>query len=250
MKFSSLCLGLLVLSAVACKRDREIKEYPVARETSPAPQPSPATDPHAGVPGMTPGAPMPGADPHAGLTAEQLAAGASGGNPQFTDTPPAHWKKQALSPMRLASYQIQGGDGATVDISFSILRRAPGGTLANINRWRGQLALPPIDEASLAQNSQTIEMPPRKITVVDIEGLAPGADATKDGRLIGAIAEVGNEAWFFKMRGNAALTASEKNHFIQWIPTVKPVAPAAPGKADPPAPSVPPVPPVPPTPPE
>jgi hypothetical protein len=243
MKFSSFCLGLFLLAAVSCKRDREIKVYDVAKESTPAAQPLPAGDPHAGLPGMTPGTPMAGGtatgDPHAGLTPEQMAAVGSNGSPQFTDTPPAHWKKQALSPMRLASYQIQGEGGAVADLSFSILRRAPGGTLANINRWRDQLAQPPIDEAALAQNSQTIELPLGKATVVDLEGLAPGADANKDGRLIGAIAEVGDEAWFFKMRGNAALTAGEKANFIKWIQTVKPAGSAAPGVPAPPAPVAP-----------
>jgi hypothetical protein len=64
--------------------------------------------------------------------------------------------------------------------------------------------------------------------VVDIEGLVAGADAAKDGRLIGAIAEEKGNAWFFKMRGNAGLTAGEKANFIEWIQTVKPAAPGTP----------------------
>lgn len=168
----------------------------------------------------------PGSDPHAGLTAEQLAAVGSGGSPQFTDSPPAHWKKQALSPMRLASYQIQGEGGVTADISFSILRRAPGGTLANVNRWRDQLAQAPLDDAALQQTSQTIKTSFGGGLAVEIEGLAPGADAAKDGRMIGVIADKDNDAWFFKMRGNAALTASEKDNFIKWVQTVTPAAPA------------------------
>ena len=247
MKLSHLCLGLLLVSAIACKRDREIKVYSAAKETAaasqPAPQANPGEDPHAGMPGGTaPGAAMPGGtigDPHAGLTAEQLAAVGAGMPPsaQFTDTAPAHWKKQALSPMRLASYLIQGDGGATADVSFSTLRRAPGGLLANINRWRGQLDQKPIDEAALKQGSQVVKTAFGDAVVVDIEGLAPNGDSNKDGRLIGAIAELGDGAWFFKMRGNAALTESEKANFIQWIQTVKSAdpgtAPAAPAGAAP-----------------
>ena len=182
---------------------------------------------------MAPAATMPGAaggaDPHAGLTPDQLAAASppSGpGLPQFSDTPPAHWKKQTLSSMRLASYLVQGDGGVTVDVSFSILRQAPGGTLANVNRWRDQLGQPPIADAALKQASQTIKTSFGEGLAVDIEGLPSGADAAKDGRLIGAIADNNGSTWFFKMRGNSALAASEKDNFIKWLGTVQPAVPS------------------------
>lgn len=221
MKIPHLCLALLVVSSAACKREsQEIKTYKVARETS-APE-TPAADPHAGMPGMMPGGTA-GADPHAGLTAEQLVAAGSGmpAGPEFTDSPPAHWKKLPLTPMLLVKYQIEGENGATVDVTFSTLRSAPGGLLANVNRWRGQLDQSPIDDAALKQNSQTVKTGFGDGLLVEIEGLAPTGDAKKDGRLIGAIAEAGPSAWFFKMRGNSALAAAEKANFIQWIETVK-----------------------------
>ena len=253
MKFSHLCLGFLLVSAVACKKDKDIKVYNVAKEsaapTASAPgETAAAADPHAGMPGMAPGAA--GGDPHAGLSAEQLAAaGAAAGPtaaPQFNDSPPAHWKKQALSPMRLASYHVEGEGGAMSDISFTQLRRAPGGTLANINRWRDQVGLAPLEEAALKQNTETIKSGFGDAIAVDLEGLTPGGDALKDGRLIGAIAEQGDNAWFFKMRGNSALTEAEKANFFKWIETVKPAPAGTPAPAGAPA-SAPPAAAVPPT---
>lgn len=250
MKRPSLFVGFLIISATACKQDREIKVYHVAKESAAAAATQAAgADPHAGVPGMMPGGAMPGmppgaampgaggADPHGGLSAEQLAAASPPSSLQVSDSPPAHWKKQALSPMRLASYRIEGEGGATVDISFSTLRRAPGGTLANVNRWRDQLGQPPLDEAALKQAAQAVPTSFGEGVVVDIEGLPSGADAAKDGRLIGAIAEDNNSAWFFKMRGNAALTAAEKDNFIKWVNTVKPAAGNAAAPPAPPAPA-------------
>ena len=106
MKRPYLCLGCLILFAAACKQEREIKVYHVAKETVPGSAASIAADPHAGMPGTTPGATMPGGvtgDPHAGLTADQMAAAGSNNAARFADSAPPHWKKQALSPMRLAS---------------------------------------------------------------------------------------------------------------------------------------------------
>jgi hypothetical protein len=241
MKLSNLCLGLLVLSAAACKQDREIKVYRVAKETSPAPaQSATPVDPHAGVPGMMPGGVMPSGpagDPHAGLTASQLAGTGSGGGPQVTDAPPAHWKKMPATSMRQASYLVEGEGGAVTDISLVVLRGAAGGTLDNVNRWRGQLAQPAIDEATLKQTSKTVVTPLGEAVVVEIQGLAPGADALKDGGMTGAVANRGADAWFYKMRGNSALTSAEKDNFIKWMQSVKPAAetPAAPATAAVPA---------------
>jgi len=216
MKFTPLCFGLCLVSVIACKRESEIKSYNVAKEVA-APAipaaPASAADPHAGIPGM------------AGMTAGAAGMPAAA---EFTDSPPAHWKKQALSPMRLASYHVEGEGGAMTDISFSLLRRAPGGILANVNRWRAQVGQAPVDEAALKPQTQVIKSSFGDALAVDIEGLASGGDALKDGRLIGVIAEEGDNAWFFKMRGNAALTATEKTHFYKWIESVKPAAPSTP----------------------
>ncbi|MCU0776592.1 MAG: hypothetical protein MUF86_02880 [Akkermansiaceae bacterium] len=223
MKPAHFFFGLLVLSVVSCKQDNEIKVYRVAKEA-----PAAAADPHAGMPGMMPGGVIPGAadgaDPHAGLSAEQLAAAGAAmpQSQQFTDKPPAHWKKLSPSAMLLGKYLIEGPDGATVDVTFSTLRSAPGGLLANINRWRDQLGQGPLDEASLKQNTRTVPSGFGEAVFVEIEGLVDKADAKKDGRLIGAIAESGASAWFFKLRGNEALAAAERENFINWIGSVKP----------------------------
>ena len=223
MKHPYFRLGcLILLSATACKQDREIKVYRVAREAAPAPEnPSASPDPHAGMAGGAP------ADPHAGFAPDPATAAANN-TPKFADNPPEHWKKQALSSLRLASYLIEGDGGAMADVSLSVLRRAEGGLLANVNRWREQLGQAAIDEATLKQASQTINTTFGEGTVVDIEGTAPEPDAAKDGRIVGVIAESGNEAWFFKMRGNAALTKVEKEGFFKWVGSVKPLTePAA-----------------------
>jgi hypothetical protein len=230
--FPVLAAGLILLSSSACKQDKEIKVYRVAKET-----PAAAADPHAGMPGMMPGGAMPGsadgADPHAGLTAEQLAAAGTAMAPaqEFSDSPPAHWKKQPPSAMLLTKYQIQGDDGATVEVTFSTLRSAPGGLLANINRWRGQLGQEPYaDDAALKSNTSTVPSGFGDAVLVEVEGILTDSDPKKDGRLIGAIAEKGASAWFFKLRGNAALATAERENFIKWIASVKPAASSEPSK--------------------
>jgi hypothetical protein len=43
------CLGFLLWSAVACKQDRKIKVYRVAKESAPVAMPPDSGDPHAQV---------------------------------------------------------------------------------------------------------------------------------------------------------------------------------------------------------
>lgn len=208
MKPSFLPIVLLVAAIASCKQDKEIRVYRVSRE-------SPAA--HANMDSGS-------ADPHAGLTAEQLSA-AGAAMPQalrFSDSPPAHWKKLPPSAMLLGKYQIEGADGAVVEVTFSTLRSAPGGLLANINRWRGQLGKEPFaDDASMKTGTRTVPSAFGAAVFIEVEGLVENADPKKDGRLMGAIAEQGASAWFFKLRGNASLAAVERENFIRWVESVK-----------------------------
>lgn len=226
IKPTQILPALLLLGLACCKQDKEIKVYRVAKESHPG---AAGADPHAGMPGMMPGGVMggsaDGADPHAGLTPEQLAAagGSMPAGPSFTDSPPAHWKKMAPSAFLLAKYRIEGEGGTSVDVTFSTLRSAPGGLLANINRWLGQMGQEPFaDDAAMKAGTRTVVSGFGDAVFVEVEGLAQGADPKSDGRLIGAIAESGPSAWFFKLRGNAELAAAEKENFIAWVESVKP----------------------------
>jgi hypothetical protein len=227
MKAPHICLGLIFLSVAACRKDNEIKVYRVVRENPPSLPTVPSGDPHAGASAAS------GGDPHAGLTADQLAAVGASAPIKVTDSPPSHWKKQQPTSMRQISYLVEGDGGVVTDISLVVLRGAAGGTLGNVNRWRGQLGQPAIDEAALKQSSQTLDTPLGEGVLVEIEGLAPDGDAKKDGRMLGIIAEKDGDAWFYKMRGNAALTAAEKQAFMDWVKTVKPGAAAAPASGPP-----------------
>ncbi|MEO0018551.1 MAG: hypothetical protein RLZZ522_1834, partial [Verrucomicrobiota bacterium] len=235
MKSPYLCLGVLALALPACKQDKEIKSYPVAKESAPAagapatvpPGMNTSADPHAGVPGMSAGT-----DPHAGVPG--MGAGGSTPAVKLTDTPPAHWKKQPATGMRLATYLVEGEAGAVVEIAVSTLRSGPGGPVAIVNLWRGELDQPEINEAALKQSSETVAIELGNAIVVDIEGL----DAKKNLRMIGAVVAQGDRSWFFKMRGATALAAAEKANFIQWLKTVK--ATTAPAPPAPTAPTTPP----------
>jgi hypothetical protein len=140
--------------------------------------------------------------------------------PAASVTTPPSWHPQPLSQMRQASYLVKGNNGATVDISLVGLGPAAGHELENVNRWLGQLGQPPITQDKLAGIAQQLTTPLGKVMIFDLTGLPQGADATKDGRIIAAMASTSDSTLFFKMRGNAELTEAQKSDFIKWVAAV------------------------------
>lgn len=122
--------------------------------------------------------------------------------------------------MRQASFLVKGENGATADISFVSLGASAGNALENVNRWLSQIGQPAIDDQKLSQIAQRLTTSLGEVTVVDLEGLPSGADPTKDGRIIAAMTTSGSSTLFFKIRGNAALTESQKSDFIKWVAAV------------------------------
>jgi hypothetical protein len=197
---------------VGCKDKAEIQVYRVSKPESPQPP-----DPGAGMGEMpSMGAPMAAAE----------SAPSGGQASPVVGNPPAGWEAQPLSSMRQASFAVSGDNGAVADISLVVLSGAAGGTLDNVNRWLAQLGQPAITEAGLAQRAERVSTPLGDVVVVDLEGLPAGADPAKDGRILAGIAAGDGGTYFFKMRGNAALVASQKAGFLDWIRSIRPATPA------------------------
>jgi hypothetical protein len=138
-------------------------------------------------------------------------------------TAPARWKPKAVSALRKASYSIGDSPGASADVSITAFPGDVGGDLANINRWRGQLQLPPISEGELGPALASIEANGLTMRVVDLAG----GPAEQPERMLGAIVPYDGATWFFKLSGPDALVAGEKATFVEFLRTVR----AAPGAA-------------------
>jgi len=131
---------------------------------------------------------------------------------------PSGWTPAAPSTMRLASFSLEGPDGQKGDLSVVVLGSNGGGALANVNRWRGQLSLEPLDDAGLAREAVTLATPAGdSALVVDLSGKG----AAQDQRILGAIVERGDRAWFYKLTGAPALVGAQKEAFLGFVRSVK-----------------------------
>jgi hypothetical protein len=206
------CLALFLLAAMALLsacRDAKVASYRVPKET---PEPLP--------PVLTGALPATSSSAAANSDMASTAVTTAGGD-GLTWTAPSHWKPKTASAMRKGSYAVSGPDGAEADMSITAFPGDVGGTLANVNRWRGQLELPPMSEADLGSVMQHLDIGDFHVDVVEFAN----TQSSKPQRMIGAIVPFNGATWFFKLTGPDALVAQERDAFLSLVQSIK--APAA-----------------------
>ncbi len=135
------------------------------------------------------------------------------GGPGLKWVAPAHWQSKPASGMRKATFVALGDAGTLAELSVTAFPGAVGGELANINRWRGQLSLPPLGEAELAGAITRETVHGLAVTLVDLTG----GPAGKPVRLLGAIVPHDGANWFFKFTGPPPVVAKEQAAFLEFV---------------------------------
>lgn len=188
--------ALGALSLTAC-RQPEVTAYTIARE-EPASIAGASSAPAVSTPPVSAPAVVPPAE--------------ADGSPLAWTTPP-HWQEKPASPARLASLAVRGPDGAEAELAITTFPGDVGGEFANVNRWRGQVGLPPAAAAEVAGLVTRLEHNGLQFAVVDLPG------GTQ--RLLGAIVPHGSHTWFFKLLGPEAVVAAEKPVFLNFLQSVR-----------------------------
>jgi hypothetical protein len=132
----------------------------------------------------------------------------------FTVESPEGWTALKAGPMQTALYEVRDGD-RKLAVSVST---AGGDLSTNVNRWRDQVHLDPLPAAEL-------ERAMGKITVDGNDAIAVefvGTDEKKQPETIqGVIVEARGRQWFIKLRGEANLAAREKEHFDEFVKSIR-----------------------------
>ncbi|HMC10229.1 MAG TPA: hypothetical protein VKH44_03025, partial [Pirellulaceae bacterium] len=150
-------------------------------------------------------------------TNEKTTPIASGKGPPSGDiryTIPPEWTVGKPNAISLAAFKATDGD-KQVDITVST---AGGELLANVNRWRGQLGLPPIDSTELKKNVQKIETLGSTGDYVELVG---SESAAKRKTILGVQANAGGRTWFIKLIGDSDLAAREKSRFETFVKSLQ-----------------------------
>lgn len=207
----------ILLALAACGGGQEESPPPDAASQEQAP----AADSGAGSPigpissrdASDPSAPMGGA-----------SAEAQAGNINFDL--PAGWVSQPpTSDMRMAQAEIPGSAGPGQLVVFHFGPGGGGTVEANIERWIGQMEMPP----GTNPQPQTFETGTGyKVTWIDVPGtLKPSMMGTgpeteqPNSRLLGGIVEGPGGPWFFKATGPDATLAAQRDAFVNMLKSVR-----------------------------
>jgi hypothetical protein len=117
--------------------------------------------------------------------------------------------------MVVKTFSIPGEGGPSARVAVSTFSGDVGGVFSNVNRWRAQIGLPPIDQSALPAATQSLEVAGGKATLVDISNPGP-----KAARLVAIIVPHGAGTWFYKLTGDTAVIEREKAAFLKFVQTV------------------------------
>jgi len=194
-----LALGLTVLLS-ACHHD-EVTHFRVAKEP---PQAS----------GELPGA----------MAAHQRPASPPGMDGDVAPPPapeqglrwtlPKGWTEERQGGMRYAT--LKAPVSGRADASVVVLPGPAGGELMNVNRWRGQIGLAAIDDASLASARQVLKTKAGAVSVYDFT-----SEGQKKSRLIAGLLEAGGSTWFVKVTGDLEAVTAARTDFLSLLGSLR-----------------------------
>ncbi len=125
---------------------------------------------------------------------------------EFKWQTPEGWQQLQPGQMQVAKFSVPEQNGAKAEVAVSIFPNDTGGTLANVNRWIGQVGGQPVDEAGLASLVKPLEGGPEGSLVADVGG--------ESKRIVGAIVPRDGQYWFYKMTGDTAAVNAAKDAFV------------------------------------
>ncbi len=127
---------------------------------------------------------------------------------------PKGWSEARPGGMRFAT--LKPPVTGKVDVSVIMLPGTAGGELGNVNRWRGQVGLPPIDEAARAQMRKEIRSKVGAVSLYDFAG--EGADKQ---RMIAGLLFVDGRSWFLKMTGDPEPVGAARADFVKVLESLR-----------------------------
>jgi hypothetical protein len=134
----------------------------------------------------------------------------------LTYTTPPGWKELPAGGFRKAAFKVVEGD-QEAEVTVIPLGGQAGSILANVNRWRGQLGLEPVDEAQLQKDLHMAEVAGQAAPYVDLTG--PEKAGGRQRTLAAALLH-GGQTWFFKITGAAELVGRQRNNFERFLASV------------------------------
>jgi hypothetical protein len=130
---------------------------------------------------------------------------------------PKGWVSAGADKLGIATAKFTSGKGDK-EIGV-VLLKAGGGLEANVNRWRAQVGLKPLEKDELPKVLQPIKVDGHTAHVLDVKGRQTGGDGMV--RIIGVVIECGNEMWFVKLSGTPEAVEEHKAAFEEFVKSIR-----------------------------
>jgi hypothetical protein len=157
--------------------------------------------------------------PAAASGSTAVAPAAVGGQPVLSYKAPSDWQEVPPGSIRIASFKVKGSGASQADVSIVPLAGSAGSDLDNVNRWRQQVGLAPVEAGKLAGLGEKVTISGGSAQLYDVAGQP--ADATGKVRILAAMQRMEGGVFFYKMTGSADLVAKQKPAFIDFLKSVK-----------------------------
>jgi hypothetical protein len=125
-------------------------------------------------------------------------------------TTPAAWQELAPTSIRLGNFAIPGKGGGKAEVGVFSFPGSVGTELDNVNRWRGELKMPPVGADEIT--SEPVIIDSMKGRLYDISGASSRT-------VVASLPRLG-ATWFFKMRGDKNTVADAKPVFLGFLQSV------------------------------
>lgn len=129
---------------------------------------------------------------------------------------PRGWEELPPAPLRQAGYGWRDAEGKA-EITVTAFPGDTGGLAANVNRWRRQLALPPLEEAGIRSSLRSFPSAAGPLQGVELSG--EGEKAGQE--IVAGILALPGESWFFKLSGDGAQVRRQKKAFEDMLRSVR-----------------------------
>jgi len=195
MRLPSLLAAAVLLAG--CRPTPKVSTYEVKSDPPAAQEAVAATAAPAPRPAMQ-------------ATPAMQAEAAQAGQPTWAALPEG-WTVGPPNAMRKGSWTIAGPNGTKAELAVTVFPGNVGGLTANVNRWRGQLGLPPAAEADILAAAK-----PGKVGADEAQRFvmvsADGAKST-DAFLV----PKNGSTWFCKLSGDTPAVQAQADAFTKFL---------------------------------
>ena len=118
--------------------------------------------------------------------------------------------------MRIATFQVGSEDSGFAEIAVTKFPGTVGTLHGNIDRWRGQAGLGPIQPDQVDRYSRKLDWDDANATLVDTSGVKEGERDEATRRLLTVMVNKDGHMWFFKMSGDNDLVGQQEENLIKF----------------------------------